>query len=204
MPLKAFYIVNFITIYRGIAAFFLFYLVSNRDLDTFKWMLTFSFFTDALDGFLARVFKVRTELGARLDSIADDLTIVAAVYGIFVFNPGFLNQQRALIAVMLGLYLLQTGMALSRYRRISGFHTYLAKTAAFLQALFLVVFFFVDSPPLFLFYAAAVCTILGLIEEIILVMLIPKWRADVRGLYWIGKEEEKEKQKEKKKEKENE
>jgi phosphatidylglycerophosphate synthase len=187
MRSKAFYIVNSITVYRGLAAFILFYLVANRNIDLFKWMLTFSFFTDALDGFLARIWKVRTELGSRLDSIADDLTILAAIAGIFVFNRDFLIEQKLLIAVMLLLYVVQTGMALFRYRRISGFHTYLAKMAAFLQAVFLVTFFFVPEPPLLLFYCAAACTILGLIEEIILVSLLPKWKADVRGLYWINK-----------------
>jgi hypothetical protein len=31
-------------------------------------------------------------------------------------------------------------------------------------------------------------TILDLLEEIILVMLIPKWKTDVKGLFWILKQ----------------
>jgi CDP-diacylglycerol--glycerol-3-phosphate 3-phosphatidyltransferase len=34
---------------------------------------------------------------------------------------------------------------------------------------------------------AAVLTALDLIEEIILIFLLPAWRSDVKGLYWILK-----------------
>jgi CDP-diacylglycerol--glycerol-3-phosphate 3-phosphatidyltransferase len=41
------------------------------------------------------------------------------------------------------------------------------------------------QPILFLFYAAALVTGLELVEEIILVGLLPLWEANVKGLYWV-------------------
>ena len=58
MKKQSYYIINGITLYRVIAAPFLLYLVVTRQEDIFKWLLAFSFFTDAIDGFLARKYKV--------------------------------------------------------------------------------------------------------------------------------------------------
>jgi CDP-diacylglycerol--glycerol-3-phosphate 3-phosphatidyltransferase len=75
-------------------------------------------------------------------------------------------------------------MSFIRYGRISSFHTYLAKLAAILQGTFLILIFFLDDWPLTLFHVAAIVTILDLFEEIILVIILPKWESDVKGLYW--------------------
>lgn len=183
-----YYIVNGITVYRLIAAFVLLYLILTKQFPVFKWMLAISFLTDAIDGMLARKLKVVTVSGSRLDSIADDLTVLMAVIAIFVFKPAFLRQQGVLVLVMLGLYLVQLALALLRYGRLSSFHTYLAKAAAILQAIFLVLFFFLPQEPVFVFYAAAAVTILGLAEEILLVILLPRWHTDVKGLWWIKRQ----------------
>jgi CDP-diacylglycerol--glycerol-3-phosphate 3-phosphatidyltransferase len=83
--------------------------------------------------------------------------------------------------------MVQTIYALVRYGKMTNFHTYLAKTAALLQGIFLLVTFFSDEPNVMLFYAAAMITILELIEEIILVKLLPAWEANVKGIYWVLK-----------------
>ena len=75
---KHYYWINGITMYRLLAVPFLIYLVVANKPEIFKWFMGFSFFTDMIDGYLARKFKVTSVFGARLDSIADDLTIVAA------------------------------------------------------------------------------------------------------------------------------
>ncbi|MFZ1306482.1 MAG: CDP-alcohol phosphatidyltransferase family protein, partial [Ferruginibacter sp.] len=55
---RAWYIINGITVYRIIAAPFLLILLFTGKVDIFKWLLALSFFTDLIDGFLARKFKV--------------------------------------------------------------------------------------------------------------------------------------------------
>jgi CDP-diacylglycerol--glycerol-3-phosphate 3-phosphatidyltransferase len=188
MQRTGYYIVNAITVYRLLAAFVLLYFILNNERQVFKWLLAISFLTDAIDGILARKLKVVSVTGSRLDSIADDLTVLMAVVAIFIFKPEFLRQQGLLVLVMLGLYLVQLALALFRYGRLSSFHTYLAKAAAILQALFLVLFFFLPEEPVFVFYAAAAVTILGLAEEIVLVILLPRWHTDVKGLWWIKRQ----------------
>lgn len=187
MHRRSYYIINGITIYRLAASLLLLYLVLLKREDIFKWLLGLSFFTDAIDGFLARKYKVVSVAGARIDSIADDLTVLMAVLGVVVLKPEFIRQELNLIIVLLVLYLLQTIMALTRYGKISSFHTYLAKIAALFQGMFFVLLFFLPQWPMLLFYVASAMTILDLVEEIILVLLLPEWKTDVKGLYWIKK-----------------
>lgn len=178
---------NAITLYRLLAAPVLLFLILNRHTWIFAWLLGFSFFTDVLDGFLARRFGVGSVAGALLDSIADDLTVVVGIIGLFYIRPRFFGEQYPILISLVVLYLVQVTMALIRYRRVSTFHTYLAKVATLLQGSFLILFFFTLSPILPLFYAAAAVTALQLMEEILLVLLLPHRETNVKGLYWVWK-----------------
>ena len=150
-------------------------------------MLVISFFTDAIDGYLARRFGVTSIMGSRIDSVAADLTVLMAVIGLVVWEQGFVVQEFTFIILLFAVYLVQLISALVKYGRITSFHTYLAKLAAVLQAVFLILVFFLPEWPLTLFYVTVVVTVVELVEEIILVWLLPKWEADVKGLYWVLK-----------------
>lgn len=185
MKPRAFYLVNAITLYRVLAAPCLLFLILHDRIDLFKWLLGFSFFTDLIDGQLARKFKVTSRFGSYIDSIGDDLTVLAGIAGVYFFKPDFLHDQRVWIIVMVSLFFLQIIFALLRYGRISSFHTLLAKAAALLQGSFLILLFFMSEPLMPLFFTAAIITILDLIEEIILVFILKEWKANVRGIYWV-------------------
>lgn len=188
MQRTSFYIINSITLYRLLASLLLLFFILENDREAFKWLLLLSFFTDAIDGFLARWFRVTSILGSRIDSIADDLTILMAIIGLLVWKPEFIWQEHILIFVLGALYLIQLTLAIYRYGSISSFHTYTAKVAAVFQGVFFLLVFFLPEWPSLLFYLAAFATILDLIEEIILVLLLPQGRTDVKGLYWVLKQ----------------
>jgi CDP-diacylglycerol--glycerol-3-phosphate 3-phosphatidyltransferase len=182
---RNYYTVNSITIYRMVTAPVLFLLIITHRPDIFKWLLTVSFFTDAIDGYLARRYGVISILGSRLDSIADDLTIAAGIFGMIVLKEEFFRREIVIMVLLLLVFAFQTIFALVRYGRMSSFHTYTAKVAAFLQAIFLCSIFFFDKPIYLLFYVTASVTTIELVEEIILIFLLPQWKTDVKGLYWV-------------------
>ena len=182
-----FYLVNFLTYYRLIAAPILIVLMACHQVFLFKWLLAISFFTDAVDGTLARTYRVTSKRGSVIDSIADDLTILAAIISMLIYKPNFILDHIYVIGVLLFFYLTQLIYALSRYGRMSSFHTYIAKFAAVAQGIFMVAFFFLDQPPLWLFYITVWATIADLLEEIVLVALLPQWTANVKGIYWVLK-----------------
>jgi phosphatidylglycerophosphate synthase len=180
--------VNSLTFYRLVASVLLLYFILERQTGLFKWFLAISFFTDAIDGYLARRFKVVSVLGAKMDSMADDLTVLVGMVGLYFFKPDFLAQNALYFFILLGLFILQVAMALIRYRRFTSFHTLSAKVAAVLQGSFLILIFFLPQPPMLLFYVAVAATAIDLIEEIILVLWLPEWQVDVKGIYWAMKE----------------
>ena len=187
MKKRSYYIVNGITLYRVITAPLLLALIIFKQLDVFKWLLACSFFTDSIDGFLARKYKVTSVFGAKLDSIGDDLTVLAGLVGIVVFKPEFLKRELVLIIFLLALFAAQVIYALVKYGKITTFHTYAAKLSAILQGTFLILLFFLPEPLYILFYLAAITTTYDLIEEIILVFVLPKPIENVKGLYWVMK-----------------
>lgn len=182
-----FYLINSITLYRIITAPLLVYLLLTEQLDWFKWLIGISFFTDLIDGELARNYNVTSVLGTRLDSIGDDLTVLVAIFGLWYLNPSFIKQEWVMLVPLSFLFLLQTGAALYRYGKITSFHTYLAKLAALTQGVFLLSFFFLENIQYTLFYTAVVVTGIELTEEIILVYLLPQWESNVKGLWWVWK-----------------
>ena len=184
---QVWYVINGITLYRVIAAPFLLVLLFTKQHEIFKWLLGVSFFTDLIDGYLARKFKVNSILGTRLDSIGDDLTVLVGLIALFVLKLEFIKQHIIILIILLALFLVQTTYAFIRYRKMTNFHTYLAKTAALLQGVFLILVFFTEEPSLILFYAATIVTMLELTEEIILVNSLPQWKANVKGIYWVLK-----------------
>jgi len=187
---QAWYVINGITLYRIIAAPILLVLLFNKQYEIFKWLLAVSFFTDLIDGYLARKFKVTSILGTKLDSIGDDLTVLVGLIALFIMKLEFIKQHMIVLIILLVLFLVQTSYAFIRYKKMTNFHTYLAKTAALLQGVFLILAFFTQEPSLILFYAATIVTMLELIEEIILIRLLPKWQANVKGIYWFLKNKE--------------
>lgn len=191
MHKPAYYFINAITLYRLVAAPLLVFLLIYNRPDLFKWMIAISFFTDSIDGYLARKFNVASIAGAKLDSIADDLTIVVAMAAVFVFKTEFVKEERIIFICLFGLLIIQTIYALFRYGKISSFHTYMAKIAAVLQGSFFILLFFLPEPLYPLFYAAAFVTGLELLEELIITHYLPAWETNVKGLYWVLKRKEK-------------
>jgi phosphatidylglycerophosphate synthase len=191
MHKQSYYIINGITIYRVAVTPILLFFIFTGNYDLFKWLLPVSFFTDLIDGFLARRYHVTSIMGTKLDSIGDDLTILAAVVGMFVFKLNFILDQILSIVPVLALFIIQIIFALTRYGKITSFHTYGAKLAALLQGVFLITAFLLPDPLLPLFYAATFVTIIELLEEIIMVVMLPEWKANVKGIYWLRKKDNK-------------
>jgi CDP-diacylglycerol--glycerol-3-phosphate 3-phosphatidyltransferase len=122
-----------------------------------------------------------------MDSVADDLTVLVSMIGLFCFKYEFLKEYYIHFIGLFSLYFIQLGCALIRYRKITSFHTWLAKFSFLLQGVFFILIFFLPQPPLLLFYAALIFTTIQIIEETILVFMLPEWQADVKGIYAVLK-----------------
>ena len=175
---------NAISAARLLAVPVLALLVVEKRREPFQWVLLACYLSDIVDGLIARGFRLRSQLGAFLDSTADLLVSFAALASLVVFQWEFLAAHYKELCVVVGLHLAEMGVSLWRYGRISSFHTILNRIAAYSQGIFIMSLFFWGYHG-WIFQAAIGLTILAFAEEFLLLYFLPEWRTDVRGVYWI-------------------
>lgn len=176
-------IVNMLTVYRiALSPFLLVLAFSNSP--AFKWLLLSAFLTDAMDGFLARYWKVTSKLGARLDSLADDFLFVVSLTALIYLHSQIIMDNLFVIILMLFAFAVKMIFLWFKHEKlISGLHTYFTKAAAFLQAVFFIYCMFFQ-PSTVLFYVTCITTIIAIAEEIIIICAFKELRQNVKGLFF--------------------
>jgi CDP-diacylglycerol--glycerol-3-phosphate 3-phosphatidyltransferase len=178
---------NVITTYRlFIAPVILYFIISGQER-LFAIFLVISLLTDAVDGYIARRFKMETEIGARLDAFADYFTYILVFIGLFVFKLEELKPYLVSAIIFIGMLVLTVIVSLVKFRKFHSYHTVIEKSGGYVQAIFFICLFTIGliAP---LYYFMIVLGILGAIETIAIDILIPEMRSDILGLYWVLKE----------------
>jgi phosphatidylglycerophosphate synthase len=178
---------NALSVARILAAPVLVALAAGAHESAFAWVLVPALLSDIADGLIARVFRLQSQLGALLDSVADTLLLFVSAYGIWVFHPDVATRHALECTLVVATWLLENAAALWRYGRLSSFHTYASKVAGYLLGIFVGALFVFGFHP-WLLHVAVAASVLGNLEELALLALLPEWRADVRGLAWVLRE----------------
>jgi cardiolipin synthase len=181
MTTRRWNVANLISLYRILAIPALVTMIVTHNRPVFTTLLIVSLVSDIADGLIARSFNMRTELGARLDSIGDMGTYLISVIAIFIFEFEFVKQNYILIALVIGLYVIEALFSLLKFKKISSFHTLFCKITAYCQGIFLVVLFSSGFIP-WLFYITIAITITAYVEEILMVAVLKSNVSNVRGL----------------------
>ncbi|ARV08050.1 phosphatidylglycerophosphate synthase [Polaribacter sp. SA4-10] len=188
LTFKNYNIADWFSFYRILAAPFLLLLIWFDAQLIFTWFLLISYLTDAIDGYLARKLKITSARGSQLDSIGDQITLIIGLIGLFYFENEFVKTNLTLILIAFIPYIIQMIIAFYKYGKATSFHTYLAKTSAILQSVFILWSLFFN-PEYSLFYIMIVIGILETIEEISLVFMYKNWVSDVKSIFWALKDE---------------
>lgn len=188
MTFKNFNIADWFSFYRILAVPLLILLIVLDERLWFTWFLLISYSTDAIDGFLARRLKIASARGSQLDSIGDQITLLMGLIGLWTFETEFIRENLVLIAVAFVPYIFQMLIAFIKYGKATAFHTYLAKSSAVIQSVFILWLLFF-GPVYWLFYVMIAVGILETIEEITLIIMYDDWVQDVKGIYWALKDE---------------
>ena len=181
---------NLLSFYRLLAfPLILWFIISGKER-LFAIFLIITLVTDFLDGLIARVFNQETALGAKLDSFADDLTYVLAFTGLFVFRGDVLRPHLISFVIFIGFLVGSVVLALIKFRTTPSFHLYSTKIGGYIQAAFFICLFTIGFIPA-VYYIMILWGILSAVEHMIIQLIIPEMRSNVRGLYWVLKEKKK-------------
>lgn len=118
---------NLISLYRLLSFPFLLYLIFTKNEGLFATFLCINLVSDILDGLIARAFKLQTEFGARLDSMADWGTYILAFLGIYQFKMEDHKADFWLLYVFIGLIIFYNLFSFIKFRRLPSLHMFSAK-----------------------------------------------------------------------------
>ena len=161
----------------------IFLALTDRE-DAYKWLLLAAFISDIVDGLIARTFSITSMLGSRLDTLADTLLWPAAIFGIWIFHPEVMTEHWLVIVLVLGLWAIEMIVAWLRYGKLTSFHAYTIRVSVYGFGIFIMSLFLWGLHP-WLLYVASAFNMLGNLESLIIMALLPEWTSDVRGLYWV-------------------
>ncbi|KGL62487.1 CDP-alcohol phosphatidyltransferase family protein [Polaribacter sp. Hel1_85] len=187
LTFKNYNVADWFSFYRVIAAPFLLLLIWFDVQLVFTWFLLISYLTDAIDGYLARKLKITSARGSQLDSIGDQITLIIGLIGLFYFENEFIKTNFTIILIAFTPYIFQMLIAFYKYGKATAFHTYLAKTSALMQSVFILWSLFFN-PEYSLFYIMIVIGILETIEEVSLIFMYKNWVSDVKSIFWALKD----------------
>lgn len=178
---------NKISLYRLCAFPFILYFALAGKENLFVLFFVLNLLTDVADGFIARKFKLETELGARLDSMADNFSYVLAFVGIYLFKWQEFLPYKISFLIFIGFLVSTVILSLIKFKKLPSFHLYTTKIGGYIEGAFFIVLFTVGFVPPF-YYFMILWGIWGAIEHIAIQLLIPEMRSNVKGLYWVLKE----------------
>lgn len=181
---RKFNIPEWIILYRVSSWPFLIWAIVSGERNIFAWLLLVSFISDFCDGMLSRRLRAVNDRGIGLEVLGEKLTLITAVAGFIYYDYSFLTRHTFLISILMGLIIIQAALSLFRYRKMRSFRTIASKISFTVSATFLVTTFFA-GPIEWLFYLTVLLAILKTVEDIAIMFLLPVWRTNVKGLYWL-------------------
>lgn len=178
---------NALSAYRIAALPFIIDAIATGNNHLFIALLSINLITDILDGFIARTFKMETELGAKLDSVADIGTYLMAFAGMIVLERTFVREHKMAFLFLIGLWILPQLISLLKFKRFPSFHLYSNKIVGYVQGIFIFTYFVFGYNAVY-FYFMIVVSYIAYLEELALVIYLPKLRSNLRAIYFVIKE----------------
>ncbi len=143
--------------------------------------LILSILTDVADGNLARRWKITSELGARLDSLADFSTNLSLPFCAWWLRPDVVRHELAFLAVGLFFFLAPIAFGFLKYRRLTSYHTWGDKLVFVATSIAVPVIF--AGGPGWLLRVVVPLVVISQIDEMAITALLPEWRANVPS-FW--------------------
>jgi len=151
----------------------------------FLGLLIFAFFTDFLDGFIARTFDLQTKLGAKLDSLADFAVYTVIPVCAWFLWPDVIRQEMIFVAAVVSAILFPVLIGIIKFGSYPSYHTWLTKLAVGAMAISSILLFL--GGPSWCFRWAAILCVCAALEEIIITFILKEPHSNVRSLWHVIK-----------------
>ncbi|WP_299111174.1 CDP-alcohol phosphatidyltransferase family protein [uncultured Winogradskyella sp.] len=181
---------NFLSFYRLITFPLIIWFIYSGKENLFAVFLCVNLVTDILDGLIARLFNLKTKFGAKLDSLADNGTFIAAFIGIFTFKVDALSQSIWMLWLFIAFFVLGLLISFIKFKQYPSLHLYTTKIGGYIQGIFIFILFAWCYNE-YLFYLAMLLGYISHIEEITILLISKQMKTDAKGLYWVLKERKK-------------
>jgi phosphatidylglycerophosphate synthase len=156
-------------------------LAWNHQARIFLPCLIVSMLTDVADGYVARRWKLSSELGARLDSWADFSTTIALPFCGRWLRPDVVRQEAVALAIAAFFFLTPIALGFLKYHRLTSYHTWGAKMVLVVMSITAVAIF--AGGPGWLLRVAVPLIVISQMDELAITALLPEWHANVPS-FW--------------------
>ena len=143
----------------------------------FAGLLVVALLTDALDGFLARRLRAQSELGRKLDSWADYLTMITGIAGIAILWPAIMQRELAWVTTGLVAFFAVVIYGFVRLGRAPCYHTWASKVLAVSCGLSMIPLLAEWSA--MPFHVAMALLVACGVEELAIALLVPQHTGEV-------------------------
>lgn len=173
-----------LTIYRLAAAPVAAGVALAGHRDAFFVLLIVSLITDLIDGPLARRLGQVTELGAKLDTIADSCTVIAGIFGLYLLDRAVFRPELPALYVFLASYAAAALACLVKFRVLPAYHLYTSKLAAFWSGVFFIWLYAFGYSPAF-FVSLLALGVLANVESLLSTWRLKRFQTDIGSLFRI-------------------
>ncbi|MCH9813539.1 MAG: CDP-alcohol phosphatidyltransferase family protein [Epsilonproteobacteria bacterium] len=177
---------NLLSLFRILAAPFLVLVAWLGFEELFLILFLLMLLSDALDGWVARIFNLSSALGARLDSYGDIVTYLTMPIGAWLLWPTLIQKEISYIIIAVIIYLLPGGVALIKFGSLASYHTWFTKFSALCMSLSLLVLLF--SKDATLFHIAVYILVIEAVENIAITLMLPTQQSDIHSLWHAWKQ----------------
>ncbi len=144
------------------------------------WLIVlavFLVFTEWLDGYLARRMHTTSELGARLDTVADAVFYSSMLVATVLFRPNLMLRESAWMSAAVGSYAINWIASWIKFRRLPSYHTWAAKGVWGIVGLGIISLLSGFNP--WPFRIAMICVLLTNLEAICITLTLTESKVDV-------------------------
>jgi cardiolipin synthase (CMP-forming) len=182
---------NILSLYRLFSFPFIMIFIFLGHEKLFAFFIWFNLTTDILDGWIARRFNQITEIGSKIDGLADSGTYILALTGIVMFKWNDFQPYSVSFFIFIAFFIASRFISLIKLGTFWGFHTFGVKIAGYIHGAFFIVLFFSGFYHWF-YYIMIISGVIVFSETIIMTLLVDEPEARSKGLYWMirsGKEQ---------------